>query len=118
MDKISHLIHDVMDNNKWNFLKFVKEGPKISHLMFVDDLILFGTASDSQINATLDILAKFYSASEQHINMEKINIFFSNNTPLSTRRHILVKSGFKETTSLGTYLGVPLSSNHPQDKYY
>lgn len=50
--------------------------------------------------------------------MEKTNIFFSNNTHLSTRKLILAKSGFKETSSLGTYLGVSISSKHPLVKGY
>lgn len=50
--------------------------------------------------------------------MEKTNIFFFKNIPLSTKKHILAKSGFKETSSLGTYLGVSISGKHPRVKYY
>ena len=113
MDKLSHLIHDAVLNNEWNCLKVGKEGPEISHLMFVDDLILFGTATEAQISVVLDILAKFYNSSGQRINMDKTNFFFSNNTHMSTRKLILSKSDFKETSSLGTYLGVPLSGKQP-----
>lgn len=50
--------------------------------------------------------------------MDKTNIFFSSNTPISTRKSILAKSSFKETSSLGTYLGIPLSGKNPRVKYY
>lgn len=81
--------------------------------MFADDLILFGTATEAQISVVLDILAKFYNSSGQCINMDKTNFFFSNDTPMSTRKLILPKYDFKETSSFGTYLGVPISGKHP-----
>lgn len=46
IDKLSHLILDSVEANQWECLKIGKGGPKVSHLMFVDDLILFGAATE------------------------------------------------------------------------
>lgn len=41
--------------------------------------------------------------------MDKCNIMFSGNTHILVKNLILPKSQFKETSSLGTYLGVPIT---------
>lgn len=38
MDKLSHLIMEDVSKDKWKAMKTGKDGPRISHLMFVDDL--------------------------------------------------------------------------------
>lgn len=88
----------------------------MSHLMFTDDLILFGSAIDHQSSVVMDILSKFCISYEQHINMDTSNITFFKNTLIATRRSILAKIGFRETSYLGTYLGVPLSGKSPKIK--
>lgn len=42
MEKIYHLISEVMEDGTWKSIKADRSGPKISHLMFIDGLILFG----------------------------------------------------------------------------
>lgn len=116
MDKLSHMIHDAVENKQWHCLNIGKDSLKVSHLMFVDDLILFGTATDNQINVIMDILSLFCNAYAHHINMVKSNIMFSRNTLIATRKSIIAKSGFRETASLGTYLRVPLSGKSPKFK--
>lgn len=110
------MIHDAVVNNQWQCLKIGRDGSKVSHLMFSDELILFGITSDNQINVIMEILSLFCSASGQNINMDKSNIMFSRNTSIATRKSMVAKSGFRETTSLGTYLGVPISGNSPNLK--
>lgn len=67
----------------------------ILHLMFVDDLILFGLSIEHQQQVVLDILYKLCDASYQRINMDKTSILFSNNTHGSVRKRLTTKSGFK-----------------------
>lgn len=51
-----------------------------------------------------------------NISISKSNIIFPDNTLISIKKNILVKFGFKETSFLGTYLGVPLSGKSPRIK--
>lgn len=76
--------------------------------MFGDDLILFGVASEPEIQVAMSILSKFCAASGQKINMDKSNIIFFVNTPPTTRRLLTSKVSLKETTSLGNHLGMPI----------
>ncbi|KAE8713526.1 hypothetical protein F3Y22_tig00110206pilonHSYRG00050 [Hibiscus syriacus] len=65
----------------WKVIHLSKEGPGLSHLFFVDDLVLFAKAS--MIKGVLD----------------------------STRQAISQRFGFEEVKDLGKYLGVPLLHN-------
>ncbi|KAI4355948.1 hypothetical protein L6164_000004 [Bauhinia variegata] len=40
MDKLSHNISEKVDDVKWHLMRASRRGPKISHLMFTDDLLL------------------------------------------------------------------------------
>lgn len=44
IDKLSHMIMDAVGKKDWEGKKAGKRGPRISHLIFVNDLILFGKA--------------------------------------------------------------------------
>ena len=45
IDRLSHLIDIAASEGLWKPFKLGRDGPKISHLLFVDDMILFGEAS-------------------------------------------------------------------------
>jgi hypothetical protein len=63
MDKLSHLIVEAIEDGKWKPMRAGRNGPLISHLMFADDLLLFGQATDENINAAVVVLQKFCAMS-------------------------------------------------------
>ncbi|CAL5196828.1 unnamed protein product [Lathyrus oleraceus] len=84
MEKLSHLIHDVVDSKTLHYLKFGNRDHGISHLMFADNLILFNVATQDQFK-----LSKLCDSSGKKINRDKSSIMFSGNTPLSTIRLLI-----------------------------
>lgn len=109
MDKFSHLIMDSVDHNLWVGIKASRKGPMVSHLMFLNNILLFGQAIESQIVNTTKVIDDFCASSGKIISKEKIKIMFSFKTPVGIRMHISTLSGFREVNDLGLYLGVPLS---------
>jgi hypothetical protein len=60
IDKLSHLISKKRKKiYTWIPMKAGRNRPNISHLMFTDDLPLFGRATTSTMNATMSILNNF-----------------------------------------------------------
>ncbi|XP_045810188.1 uncharacterized protein LOC123904586 [Trifolium pratense] len=85
MDKLTHLIAESVDSENWHPLKVGRSRPPISHLMFADDLLLFGKATEINMKAITDSLDRFCDL-----------------------------SGFKEASSLGKYLDIPLVGRAPR----
>ncbi|PNY12420.1 ribonuclease H [Trifolium pratense] len=114
MDKRSHLILKEVEEKRWKGIKAGRNGPVVSHLMFADDLLLFGEASEQQIKCIKDTMQKFCIMSGQEISQDKTSILFSRNVERCMRNTILNISGFKETNDFGKYLGVPLNGRAPK----
>jgi hypothetical protein len=76
IDKLSHLISHAVDTGDWKAIRAGRGGPIVSHLMFADDL-LFGEATEDQINCVMKVLKFFSNMSGQEVSQEKTSIFFS-----------------------------------------
>lgn len=77
MDKLSHLICDVVEEGEWKPIVMSKHGPKVSHLIFANDLFLFGVASKAQARCMMRCLEMFTQAVGGKVNNSKSSIFFS-----------------------------------------
>jgi hypothetical protein len=82
-------------------------GPRISHLFFADDSLLFCRATRTQWESLTQVLQIYENASGQRLNASKTSIFFSKNTTMEDRGQILEASGLPSTQRYDTYLGLP-----------
>ena len=57
------LIQQAANNEELRGMSLCKEGPKITHLFFVDDSLLFCRAKDSDCQKVLNILTVYEEAS-------------------------------------------------------
>ena len=73
-----------------------RRAPRISHLLFTDDSLLFCRATDKETKVVLEILKLYAKASSQCINMDKSSVFFSSNTSPQIRDLIKVLLGVSE----------------------
>jgi hypothetical protein len=89
MDKLSHLICHAVEEGIWKTLRAGRNGPLVSHLMFADDLLLFGEATDEQMQGLMEILTNFCKMSGQEISKEKTSILFSKNVNRDTRNRLV-----------------------------
>lgn len=111
LERLSHKINDLVNEGTWNPFKFGRgEGPRSSHVCFVDDLLLFAEDNMNQVLLIKEILEEFCSCSGQKENFSKSKVLFSNNI---AKDHVVNLSnvlGFEQTRDLGISLGTPMLS--------
>ncbi|KAG7543761.1 Ribonuclease H-like superfamily [Arabidopsis thaliana x Arabidopsis arenosa] len=108
LERLCHLIDYSVCSGEWKPISLSRGGPKLSHICFADDLILFAEASVKQIRVIRRVLERFCVASGQKVSLEKSKIFFSANVSRDMEKLISDESGIKSTRDLGKYLGMPV----------
>ncbi|CAK8578262.1 unnamed protein product [Lathyrus sativus] len=104
----SHRIEHKVRNKNWNTMKLGEKGSRISHLMFVVNLLLFGQATEKQMECLTRTLNKFYNTPGHDISQEKMTLIFSKNVARSMQNKLAHMSVFRIANKLGKYLGIPL----------
>ncbi|XP_010471448.1 PREDICTED: uncharacterized protein LOC104751234 [Camelina sativa] len=59
LERLCHLIEGSIEEKKWKPISLSRGGPKLSHICFADDLILFAEASVSQVRVIHSVLESF-----------------------------------------------------------
>ena len=66
-------------------LAVAPSAPRVNHLLFADDSLLFFEANDDAATRVNELLIAYCNASGQKINVEKISIFFSKGVSDATK---------------------------------
>ena len=84
-----------------------QRGPKISHIFFANDSLIFCRATKEECSNLQRLLETYEQASDQQLNREKTSLFFNCNTPQDIQDHIKDFFGEKVIHQHETYLGLP-----------
>ncbi|KAM6567827.1 hypothetical protein CsatA_026955 [Cannabis sativa] len=116
-DVFSRLITTKMNEGCIHGFKMARNGPPITHLMFADDVILFGKASVREAKGFLNCLEEYCSWSGQGVNYHKSTVFFSKGVTSRLAGEIAEILNMKRMKDDATYLGLPLfrSLNRSRD---
>jgi hypothetical protein len=99
-------------------LKISRNSTTIHHLLFADDLLIFGKATPKEAHSIHECLEKYCLWSEQSINSGKSSINFSKNINPSTIALILDFLPYTPNLANSTYLGLPiLFGNSKKDAF-
>lgn len=71
LEKLSHLKNEEVRQGNWKPIEVTRSGPSISHVCFADDIMLFGEASEAQLNTMMRVLDTFCLASGSKVSLQK-----------------------------------------------
>lgn len=104
---LSCLLKSRRQSSNMEGLQVSSSAPKVNHLLFADDSLLFLKANSEgaeEVNQVLDIYCR---ASGQRVNHAKSTIFFSKGVPDSVRNVIMLALNVPNETLNEKYLGMP-----------
>ena len=86
------------------------DGVRLSHLLFVDDSLIFCQATMEECHWLLTVLAQCEATSGQAINKQKTTLFFSKNTRANVKHNIRNLIGARIMEDCEKYLRLPMAS--------
>lgn len=113
MEYLAVLISEYLDQGNWKPFYLKRNGTPISHLMFADDLILFGDTSNKTLKGMIEFLDQFWDCVGQKMNNSKSKLYFSKHTPQLQHDIFSNNLNFESSPDLGVYLGFPLTYKRP-----
>ncbi|XP_028080539.1 uncharacterized protein LOC114282098 [Camellia sinensis] len=107
LERLSNMISFQADHKTWKGVETSRKGPKLTHLFFADDLMLFGQAT-SNCSTIMKVMNEFCDIPGLKINHHKSKLFVSPNIERRSAKEMSNKTGIPLTSDLGRYLGVPI----------
>jgi hypothetical protein len=106
-EALSALLTRVEKNGVITRVPTSKKDPRLSHLFFANDSLIFCKANSVEWRRLTKLLDKYEAALGQKLNKNKTSIFFSRNTSPEKQLEISQLSGLQATQSYDKYLGLP-----------
>ena len=104
---LNGLIKKAERNGDIHGFSLCRRGPKLTHLLFVDDSLLFCKATMEECGKVLNMLSDYEDASGQKINKSKTTLFFSKAMDSAIKDQIQEAWGVPEIMQYEKYLGLP-----------
>ena len=106
-EAFSALIIDANNKRSLTGISVCRGCPKVTHLLFADDSLVFCRAEGQECTKMVEILNLYELASGQKINTDKSSVTFSHNTALEVRQEVFDILGPMQDSRQGKYLGLP-----------
>ena len=105
---LSKLLKSATEEGSIHGVAAASKGPKISHLFFADDSLMFCRARSKNCLKLVEILDRYGKASGQVVNIDKSGILFSSNTRNVDKVNSMNILNIQRPMSQYSYLGLPL----------
>ena len=107
VEGLNALLRTAADEGVINGFSFCRNGPKLTHLFFADDCLVFCRSTLEEYHKIQELFAIYETASGQMINKEKTTLFFSRNTDEATQEALKVALSVSVIRHYEKYLGLP-----------
>ncbi|KAL0458055.1 UNVERIFIED_CONTAM: putative mitochondrial protein [Sesamum latifolium] len=99
-EALSHLLVKAESRGELTGVAVSRHGPRISHLLFANDTLIFCQATEEAMICLRRVLKEFEAASVLVVNLEKSAIAFSRNTPEHLQAYLAGLLGFVWCTNM------------------
>uniref|UniRef100_A0A2N9HPK1 Reverse transcriptase domain-containing protein n=1 Tax=Fagus sylvatica TaxID=28930 RepID=A0A2N9HPK1_FAGSY len=106
---LSRILLKAESEGQFKGFQLARSCPKVSHLLFADDLIIFSRALREDATAIQGCIDKYQLWSGQKVNVKKSVAMFSKKVPQRYQRRLCRLLGLKNSPFHSKYLGLPLS---------
>ena len=103
---LHRLIQKATERSDIHGVSICRNGPKLTHLFFADDSLLFCKATTRECEKVMEILLSYEKVLGQKLNRDKIALFFSKSTPSDVQRQIMETLEVSELKQYEEYLGL------------
>ena len=104
---LNGLINQASEHGHIKGYPLCRNSPRLTHLLFADDSLLFCKATIEECQRVLYVLEVYGRCLGQQINRSKTTIFFSKSTSDDIRNQIKLALGVPEIVQYEKYLGLP-----------
>ena len=101
------LLRKAEENGDIRGVSICRSAPKLTHLLFADDSLIFCRAKINECEKLLEILATYEQASGQQINRDKTTLFFSKSTSHQMQASIQAAFGVPVVKQYEKHFGLP-----------
>lgn len=115
---LSRSIHHQVNNGNLSGIRASKGGPCIGDLLFADDTLVFGRATETEANCIIKILYNYNKVSGQRVNEGKSEILFSKGTNNAVKDQICRNLGMRSTEKFQKYLGLPTVTGRSKQEIF
>ncbi|XP_060200890.1 uncharacterized protein LOC132629180 [Lycium barbarum] len=105
---LSRMLNKLYHNHSFHGFHMAQNGPKINHLSFADDVIIFSSGKKKSLQLIMKTLSKYEKVSGQLINKTKSHFMLSPCASQFIATRVTKVTGFNQEASPITYLGFPL----------
>ena len=104
---LNAILKQAVDVGEIQEFSICRRGPKLTHLFFADDCLLFCRSTLEECEKIQELLALYESASRQMVNKDKTTLFFSKNTEEDIKEIVKLSLGVLAIQHYEKYLGLP-----------
>ena len=107
VEGLSALLHHAAQRKAIKGVAASTNSPRVSHLFFANDSLVFGRATVNEATEIQRILKVYEASSGQQLNCHKTSLFFSLNTDNGIKERVKTMIGAQVIQPHEAYLGLP-----------
>ena len=115
---LNAILKRVKDNDDIHGFSICRRGPKLAHLFYENDCLLFCRSTLEECDKIKELQNIYEVASGQMVNKGKTTLFFSKNTNATTQEEIKVSLGIPTIQHYEKYLGLPSFVGQNKKAYF